>query len=349
MQDDTIIVDVGSSLVSRSVPAPSGENQESAKKVVITSMDAVSDCLDRNSLVIGLSTGQGMVYHVVQFDGLLFHSIAFMHAVIVMAPPTGSAESLKACPYNSDRSLNSSRCVLVSWVPSSHGSEFISVHENGQILRHHRITGNSSDKELLSRTENQAPSSELAVLSHGRVTTASLSPDGAHLAVGTTDHGMLYIVDIGTGHVTGGFSSFFGNFCCCSWSPDGKYIAAGGEDDLIALYKLGSTHVFAHCQGHTSWPTCCTFEYCSDTRLRLLSVGQDCRLCIWEMVLEPEADSPSQKQIFVPTVKSAEMNRVTPVFSDKIHTDPLSFVQIVFDKYLTVCAYDGTFKSYVKQ
>lgn len=267
----------------------------------------------------------------------------------VMAPPVDGGEHSIVSHYNIDRSLNSTRCVLVSWVPCSHGSEFLSVHANGQILRHHRITGNSSDKELLNRSEKQSPSTEVAFLSHGRVTAAALSPDGVHLAVATTDRGMMYIVDVSTGHVVGGFRSFFGNFCCCTWSPDGKYIAAGGEDDLIAIYKIGSNHVLAHCQGHTSWPTCCTFEYCSDMRLRLLSVGQDCRLCIWEINLEKEAEVPTQQQYFVTTVNNSDMNRITPVFCEKVHIDPLSSVALVSDAYLVICAYDGTFKAYAKE
>lgn len=276
-----------------------------------------------------------------------------------MEPPSGTGDFKHTIVhFNADRSLNSTACVSVSWLPSSQGSIFLSVHADGGIIKHHKITGNSSDKDLLSRSESQSSlrdycSTQIVALSRGNVTAAALSPDGRLLAVATTDHGMLYIIDVESGHVVGGFRSFFGSFCCCTWSNNGQYVAAGGEDDLIAVWKLGSKHILAHCQGHTSWPTSCIFEYSSDTRLRLISVGQDCRLCIWEINIETEDQCAvgelSTQQIFVPSVKSNTMNGIMPVFCKKLHIDPLSFVTIVSDKYLVICAYDGTLKVYEKQ
>ena len=32
--------------------------------------------------------------------------------------------------------------------------------------------------------------------------------------------------------------SYYGGMLCCCWSPDGRYVAAGGEDDLLAVYGL---------------------------------------------------------------------------------------------------------------
>jgi len=32
--------------------------------------------------------------------------------------------------------------------------------------------------------------------------------------------------------------SYYGGLHCCAWSPDGRYVAAGGEDDMLALYGL---------------------------------------------------------------------------------------------------------------
>lgn len=32
--------------------------------------------------------------------------------------------------------------------------------------------------------------------------------------------------------------SYYGGLHCCAWSPDGRYVAAGGEDDLVAIYGL---------------------------------------------------------------------------------------------------------------
>lgn len=32
--------------------------------------------------------------------------------------------------------------------------------------------------------------------------------------------------------------SYYGGLLCVAWSPDGKYIATGGEDDLVSLYGV---------------------------------------------------------------------------------------------------------------
>ena len=47
--------------------------------------------------------------------------------------------------------------------------------------------------------------------------------------------------------------SYFGGVCCVSWSPDGRYIAAGGEDDLVSIYGLAERGLVAWGQGHSSW------------------------------------------------------------------------------------------------
>lgn len=39
-------------------------------------------------------------------------------------------------------------------------------------------------------------------------------------------------------HLPSALQSYFGGLLCCSWSPDAQYVAAGGEDDLLALYGL---------------------------------------------------------------------------------------------------------------
>ena len=37
------------------------------------------------------------------------------------------------------------------------------------------------------------------------------------------------------------------------WSPDGKYVACGGEDDLVTVYSVKAKRVVARGQGHKSW------------------------------------------------------------------------------------------------
>ena len=37
---------------------------------------------------------------------------------------------------------------------------------------------------------------------------------------------------------------------CVAWSPDGRLIAAGAEDDLIHVYSTEESKVVLRCQGH---------------------------------------------------------------------------------------------------
>ncbi len=44
------------------------------------------------------------------------------------------------------------------------------------------------------------------------------------------------------------------------WSPDGKYVAFGGEDDLVTIFSVGAKRVVARGQGHRSWVTRIAFD-----------------------------------------------------------------------------------------
>jgi WD repeat-containing protein 20 len=54
--------------------------------------------------------------------------------------------------------------------------------------------------------------------------------------------------------------SYYGGLLCCAWSPDGQFIAAGGEDDLVALYSLEARCCVAWGAGHHSWVAGVAFD-----------------------------------------------------------------------------------------
>jgi hypothetical protein len=58
-------------------------------------------------------------------------------------------------------------------------------------------------------------------------------------------------------HLPFALQSYFGGLLCCSWSPDAQYVAAGGEDDLLALYGLHGAYRL-HClrSGWRALTTC---------------------------------------------------------------------------------------------
>jgi hypothetical protein len=56
------------------------------------------------------------------------------------------------------------------------------------------------------------------------------------------------------------FQSYYGGLLCAAWSPDGAYVATGGEDDLVCLYGLAERAVVAVGEGHTSWVAAVAFD-----------------------------------------------------------------------------------------
>lgn len=84
---------------------------------------------------------------------------------------------------------------------------------------------------------------------------------------------------------------------CICWSPDGKYVLTGGQDDLVSIWSLGERQIVARCPGHQSWVTAVAFDpwRCDDRNYRFGSVGEDRRLLLWDfnvgMLHRPKAVS----------------------------------------------------------
>jgi WD40 repeat protein len=54
--------------------------------------------------------------------------------------------------------------------------------------------------------------------------------------------------------------SYFGGLLCVCWSPDSKYVAVGGEDDLVTLWSFHDKQIIARGQGHHSWINVVSFD-----------------------------------------------------------------------------------------
>ena len=135
-----------------------------------------------------------------------------------------------------------------------------------------------------------------------RINAFAFSPDNTHLAV-VTEGGRLQVIDylkeeyagIDVGRVSvrmahhplrllDVYSSYYGGLICVCWSPDGKYILTGGQDDLVSIWSLADCCIVARCEGHQSWVTAVAFDpwRCDVGNYRFGSVGEDCRLLLWD-------------------------------------------------------------------
>ena len=99
------------------------------------------------------------------------------------------------------------------------------------------------------------------------------------------------------------YFSYYGGLICVCWSPDGKYVLTGGQDDLVSIWSVAESTIVARCQGHQSWVTAVCFDpwRCDDRNYRFGSVGEDCRLLLWDfsvgMLHRPKAVSVMHSSI----------------------------------------------------
>ncbi|SPO23848.1 related to WD40 repeat protein CreC [Ustilago trichophora] len=148
----------------------------------------------------------------------------------------------------------------------------------------------SSNGNGLSGKGKETSWSRLNPVSHWavsktRITDFAFSPDYSHVAIVAED-GILRIADVNSERLLDTFESYFGGFNCAVWSPDGKFVLTGGQDDLVTVWAPREGRIVARCQGHTSFVTGLAWDpwrWSSDDRTyRFASVGEDCKMILWD-------------------------------------------------------------------
>lgn len=127
-------------------------------------------------------------------------------------------------------------------------------------------------------------------IGNGFITDIAFAPmrsknDQVLLAISGRD-GYLRIVDFNRECPVAAFRSYFGALLCVSWSPDGKYVATGGEDDLVSIWCPSEERIVARLEGHTSWVSAVAWDRpVVGARYRLASAGQDTKLLLWDFAV----------------------------------------------------------------
>jgi len=155
------------------------------------------------------------------------------------------------------------------------------------------------------------------------------SPEGTYLVVACQD-GYLRFFDWEKDKLLLSAKSYYGGFLCVDWSRDGRYIIAGGEDDLVTVWEWTEMTNKCVCrargEGHQSWVSAISFDnyYKGDPNIyRFGSVGEDGKLCIWEYnsteyltteVRKKKEETPSGPKNLYQTSKQTECRgiRLTP-------------------------------------
>ncbi|KAI1741669.1 WD40-repeat-containing domain protein [Xylaria scruposa] len=272
------------------------------------------------------------------------------HLDIIMGFSTGEiiwweAMSQRYTRLNKNGVINKTPVSQIRWIPGAENL-FLAAHMDGSLVVYDKekedAVFNSEEEEIQPNGEstppNIKPPDKMSVLksvhsknqktnpvaiwklSNQRINAFNFSPDNRHLAVVSED-GTMRIIDYLKEELLGLYNAYYGGFTCVCWSPDGKYVLTGGQDDLISIWYPQETTLIARCQGHQSWVTSVAFDpwRCDEKNYRFGSVGEDCRLCLWDfnvgMLHKPKISSHRHRGSVssrVPTLHRAETQGTSP-------------------------------------
>ncbi|KAI3324121.1 catabolite repression protein creC [Xylariaceae sp. AK1471] len=272
------------------------------------------------------------------------------HIDVIMGFSTGEiiwweAMSQRYTRLNKNGVINKTPVSQIRWIPGAENL-FLAAHMDGTLVVYDKEKEDAvftpEEEEIVSNGESVSPKIELSdkmsvlksvhsknqktnpvavwKLSNQRINSFKFSPDNRHLAVVSED-GTMRIIDYLKEELLGLYNAYYGGFTCVCWSPDGKYVVTGGQDDLISIWYPQETTLIARCQGHQSWVTSVAFDpwRCDEKNYRFGSVGEDCRLCLWDfnvgMLHKPKISSHRQRGSIssrVPTLHRAETQGTSP-------------------------------------
>lgn len=214
----------------------------------------------------------------------------------------------KYARLNKNGAITTSTIQSILWIPNKENL-FIAAHTDGTLIVYDK------DKEDAPFTPENVPSAENGHVNGGpkiafkvlksvqsqnqktnpvaawkvsnmKINGIEFSPDGKLLAAVSED-GALTIIDYINERVVDVYRSYYGAMLCVTWSPDGRYVLTGGQDDLVSIWSLADQALVARCVGHESWITDVKFDpwRCDERNYRFGSVGEDCRLLLWDFAV----------------------------------------------------------------
>jgi len=191
------------------------------------------------------------------------------------------------------------------------------------------------------------------------VSSIQFSPDGQHVAITTLD-GLLRVIVVAELRLKDTFPSYFGGLLTCAWSPDGRFLATGGQDDMLAVYAVPLRSLVLRGQGHASWVTkiCFDSQKWSERGYTMVSVGEDGKICFWDLdVLNMKRPRGVVRHCFGwrmansgQTLRRREQGAIVhalqpradvpmmgPISAKIIHSDPLTDCIVRDDAIVTCC------------
>ncbi|XP_069632815.1 dystrophia myotonica WD repeat-containing protein [Haliaeetus albicilla] len=225
--------------------------------------------------------------------------------------------------FNEERLIDKTKVTFVKWLPETERL-FLASHASGHLYLYdaEQPCGASAPQyNLLTQGEgfsvfackSKTPRNPLLkwVVGEGALNEFAFSPDGRSLACVSQD-GCLRVFHFDSMLLQGMMKSYFGGLLCVCWSPDGRYVVTGGEDDLVTVWSFAEGRVVARGHGHKSWVNAVAFDPFTEAAqtpqppelsggeeeveppdplvrrspavtYRFGSAGQDTQFCLWDL------------------------------------------------------------------
>ncbi|KAK4093244.1 hypothetical protein Purlil1_2401 [Purpureocillium lilacinum] len=273
------------------------------------------------------------------------------HIDVIMGFSTGEVIwwepiSQRYTRLNKNGAINNTPVSEIRWIPGSENL-FLAAHMDGSLVVYDKekedapfnpeeegssVNGSEAgdapngvnhglriliQKSVHSKNQKTNPVAAWK-LSNQRINAFAFSPDHRHLAVVCED-GTLRVIDYLREELLDLFNSYYGGLTCVCWTPDGKYVLTGGQDDLISVWSVADSGLVARCQGHQSWVSALAFDpwRCDDRNYRFGSVGEDGRLCLWDfgvgMLHRPKNATRQRGSISMPPGGPQRVDSTSPV------------------------------------
>uniref|UniRef100_A0A1I8N704 Uncharacterized protein n=1 Tax=Musca domestica TaxID=7370 RepID=A0A1I8N704_MUSDO len=189
----------------------------------------------------------------------------------LVSPQPGPREYRKL--YNEDRLIDKTKVTCLKWLPNS-PNLFLASHASGHLYLYNenlqcpptapvyqsfKMGDGYSILTCKSKSSRNPLYKWVFNTENCCINEFCFSPCGSNLAIVSQD-GFLRVFHYDTMELLGIARSYFGGFLCVCWSPDGKYIVVGGEDDLVTVWSFHERRVVARGQGHRSWVSVVAFD-----------------------------------------------------------------------------------------
>jgi WD40 repeat protein len=295
----------------------------------------------RLEILIGFSSGDVVIHNAITKNNQMFNrQLAIEKSTVkrVAWSPLNSQMFLVAHAsgnmYLYDRKIQEQQAINL---PPDNKQQQKQTNQNGSIK-------DDSYYFLQAKNHNTNPVAKYHV-SNFQLNDIKFSPNGHYLAVACND-GYLKVIDFRSGKLIVTFKSYYGAFTCCCWSPDGKFIATGGEDDLVSIFDFKEKCIVARGVGHTSFVAAVIFDpiECNNEQYRILSVGDDCKLILWNIdkvsnVLNDDISPQkrSKKNNTIPSLSWNDVPTFEPVRIHRAHQEPIRDITVFDLGIVTVC------------